>query len=46
MKNMEAANISPEVWKAAREREPEDEDEKSFLRMDVMWAYLLSKTAG
>ncbi len=33
---MEAANIQPEVWKAAREREPENEDEKPFLRIDVM----------
>ena len=37
---MEAANIPPEVWKTAREREPENEDEKPFLRIDVMWAYL------
>ncbi len=43
---MEAANIPPEVWKAAREREPEDEDEKPFLSIDVMWAYLSKKKSA
>ena len=46
VRRISTANMPPEVWKAARERKPEDEDEKPFLRIDVMWAYLSKKKSA
>lgn len=43
---LETDDIPPEVWKTAKERKPEDEEMPSFVKMDVIWAYLGKKKSS